>query len=588
MIPFRVRDDAMLTLAKIEPNNPATAAAILERLGAAGSSDSTNRAVLHALIPMAAVVPKKAVPRIAKFKDHRWTEVGIHAHELIGKVLALERPTLDQLRQMDALDWRSTPDEGYAVLASIAEAGPKADVAVPLLVELLGSSPPVYLECMALEVLGKVKTGNPRIISALLDRLVAPNPLVKHKARLALQLVDLKEPASVRALAKGLRHGDRMVRFEAAVVLRSWDQMEKLTPPAHAELLAPLLETLQEVNEQLPPGQLDVYLSLLRHFGTRAAPVADALVRLYQTEGYFQKWSAPPFGPQLRGKLLAVLANVGVPDSARPLVLEALKKGPASETDAGYSYTAAARAVATFAEPVEVVPLLLPALKVKGSEREFYYVDWSGLGLGRPTTARLEAIRALATMGAPAKEALPLLRNIAESEPAPPRSLEFVTQEEARRAYNAIAKHAGAVPEPEARQLPFVSGKKDFLHLDERLQVKMDLVLQSPRPQHLLERLQQATRLSFTMDENVDTATPVWASIHLNQMAAWSIMRQLATSPSVQGRWEQLADGYRLVGKKNPEAALGKKPKGTFAPFRDDTNDPVRLTPVCKASSPFS
>jgi HEAT repeat protein len=574
-----VRADAMLTLAKVDPNNVETAAAILEKLGAAGSDDSTNRAVLQALIPMAAVVPKSAVPRIAKFQDHRWTEMGIYAHELIGKVLAVERPTLDQLRTMETIDWRDASDQGYAILATIAEAGPKADFAMPLVVELLISGPPPYLECVALEALGKVKTGNPRIISALLDRLAAKDLLVRHKARLALMLVDLKEPASVRALAKGLRHGDRLVRFEAAVTLRNWDQMAKLTPAGHAEMLAPLLETLGEANEELPTGQLDVYLSLLRRFGTKALPVADAMVKLYQAEGYFKKQG--PYGAQMRGKILAVLANVGVPEPARPLLMEALQKGPTHESDAGYAYAAAAHAVAAFgaavAEPKQAVPLLLPALKVKGKEREFYFIDWSGDGLGRPTSARLEAIRALAKMGPDAKDALPLLRDIAQSEGGRPGSIDLAVQEEARRAFRAIVEQAG---ENGTEKLPFVDGKRDFLHLDERLHVKLNLQLRNPRPQDVLKRLQEATNLIFTMDENVDTTTPVWSSTHMHQITAENVMRQLVKSPNVQGTWEDVGNGYRLVGKKKTSnQGPPKTSKAPFPPFRDDSNNPMAEDP---------
>src|SRR5207244_12054581 len=49
-------------------------------------------------------------------------------------------------------------------------------------------------------------------------------------------------------------------------------------------------------------------------------------------------------GVNLRGKVLAALANVGVPESGRKLVLEILQKGPNDPTDGGFAYAAAARA----------------------------------------------------------------------------------------------------------------------------------------------------------------------------------------------------------------------------------------------------
>jgi hypothetical protein len=571
-----VRDDAMLTLTKIEPKNAEIAAAILERLGAAGADDSTNRAVLQALIAVAPLVPRSAVPRIAKFQEHRWAEMGIYAHEAIGKILALERPTLEQLRKMEAIDWRNAPDQGYSIFATIAEAGNKAEFAVPLLVELLIADLPPYLECVTLETLGKVKTGNPKLISALLDRMMAKDPLVRGKAYQALMIVDLKEPASVRAVAKGLRHSDPRVRSESAALLRRWDETNKLTPAGHDEILAPLIETIKEANDELAAGNLSSCLLLLRGFGARAAPVAETLEKMYRSDAYFKKLGKP-FAAYQRASLLEALANIGIPESARPLFLEALQKGPTNEADSGYAYTVSARAVAAFAEAKQVVPLLLPALKVKGKEREFSYVDWSRKGPdGRSTTARLEAIRALARIGPEASDALPLLREIADAEAGKPGSIELVIQGEARRAYNAIASKLDSNSGKAIQILPFVDGKKDLLHLDDRLQIKLALRLRNPRPQDVLKRLQQATHLIFTMDENVDTETPAWGSVQMHQTAAWSVMRQLATAPSVRGNWEQTAYGYRLAGqKKSPDKSAVKNSKTPFPPFVDDTDDPL-------------
>src|SRR5262245_1541562 len=173
----------------------------------------------------------------------------MYAYLAIGKILALERPTLDQLRTLESIDWRDTTDQGYSVLATIQDAGPQATFAMPLLVELFTAEPPVYMQCVALDSFGKIKTGHPRIISLLLERLTASDLVLREKARRNLYNVDLHESPSVKALAKGLRHADRYVRYEAAVVLRGWDQESKLSPEGLAEMLPPLLETLSEVND---------------------------------------------------------------------------------------------------------------------------------------------------------------------------------------------------------------------------------------------------------------------------------------------------------------------------------------------------
>ena len=131
------------------------------------------------------------------------------------------------------------------------------------------------------------------------------------------------------------------------------------------------------------------------------------------------------------------LANIGVPKEARPLVLDVLKNGP---SDNPYAYAAAARAVGTFGpEARGAVPLLTPALKADGKELVHYFIDWSGKrGTFPPTSARLEAIRALAAIGPDARDALPQLKEIAAQKAGPAGSLDAVIPQEARRAVAAI------------------------------------------------------------------------------------------------------------------------------------------------------
>lgn len=439
----RVREDAMHTLSKIDSGNRDIAAAIVERLGAPASDDSQNRAVMGALIRMAPVVPKSALPTIIKFREHRWTDVCLDAYELAGKVLNLERPSLDKLKAMEFIDWQGSPDQGYAILAAIREAGPQAEPAMPLLVELLSTNPPVYLQCAVLETLAKVKTGHPRIISALLDGMVHNDPVLRNSAIVALRQVDLKAPPSVRAMAKGLRHADPKVRYYAAVNLRSWDQLGKLTRAGLAEMLPPLLENLREVNADVSPGLLEVYVQLLRHFGPDAAPVAEPLLKIYTSEAYFKN-QTPADAARRRGWILATLGNVGVPASARSLVLEALKSDPVSELDSGFLFTAAARAIGTFGpEAREAVPLLLPLLQADPQSNLVFDITWSAKSY---TTPRVEAMRALARIGPDAKEALPLLKDLAARKPGPAGSIDAIVPQEARRAIEAIEGKGGPAP----------------------------------------------------------------------------------------------------------------------------------------------
>ena len=169
---------------------------------------------------MAPVVPKSALPQIEKFLEHRVTDFGVSAHELIGKIHALKRPDLDEIKALESIDWRKSPDQGYAVLAGIAGAGSKADFAAPLLLAMLDSMPPPYLEVAALDVLGKIKTEEPKAIAAIIDRLAAKDMYVRNKARITLAQVDPKKPAVIRNIAIGFKHDDLNVRLGVASTLR--------------------------------------------------------------------------------------------------------------------------------------------------------------------------------------------------------------------------------------------------------------------------------------------------------------------------------------------------------------------------------
>jgi hypothetical protein len=68
---------------------------------------------------------------------------------------------------------------------------------------------------------------------------------------------------------------------------------------------------------------------------------------------------------------------------------------------------------------------------------------------------------------------------------------------------------------------------------------------------------------------------------HSVQTPVHQHMRQLANSSVIQGKWEDMGDGYRLVGKEKKPDDKPKK-KIVFPPFRDDSNDPLPDDPRLK------
>jgi hypothetical protein len=147
--------------------------------------------------------------------------------------------------------------------------------------------------------------------------------------------------------------------------------------------------------------------------------------------------------------------------------------------------------------------------------------------------------------------------------------IELAMRQEARRAYQAIS--GTALPPMKG---VFADGKKDMLHQDERLQVKLVLKLRFPRPKDVLKRLEQATSLKFSFDANIDPEAVV-GNIYAVNVEAWKVMRQMASAASIQGAWEDLGDGYRLTARTK----VVRKNTGIVPRFRDDSFDPLPEDP---------
>jgi hypothetical protein len=113
---------------------------------------------------------------------------------------------------------------------------------------------------------------------------------------------------------------------------------------------------------------------------------------------------------------------------------------------------------------------------------------------------------------------------------------------------------------------PFVDIANDPLRNDPRLQVKVKMKLRNPRAHHILSRLEKATGLTFSADENVDAERPVFAALEWNTRAC-NVMDSLARSPTIQGKWKKVEGGYQLIGKPRDKEA---------EPFVDP--DPERIT----------
>jgi protein SCO1/2 len=171
------------------------------------------------------------------------------------------------------------------------------------------------------------------------------------------------------------------------------------------------------------------HLDRLRH-----EPSADAsrtLATLLPEQSPLYRGRGPNEVARLRTYLFATLADVGPPAEALPHVLGELRFG--HRVDLLAASARAAGAMGSAARPA--VPALLRILSPAFHDDQVCLNVYEAyVPCADPTTARLEAVRALGRIGPQEREAVSALRVLAESEPAGPAETELALRREAQRA----------------------------------------------------------------------------------------------------------------------------------------------------------
>jgi len=90
------------------------------------------------------------------------------------------------------------------------------------------------------------------------------------------------------------------------------------------------------------------------------------------------------------------------------------------------------------------------------------------------------------------------------------------------------------------------------LRNDLRLARPVPLRMENATVSEVLEQLQQATGLAFTLSERLEVNGDL-GRVDTQRAQAWAVMEWLASKQAWPARWEQTGDGYRLV----PAAAMG-------------------------------
>ena len=83
------------------------------------------------------------------------------------------------------------------------------------------------------------------------------------------------------------------------------------------------------------------------------------------------------------------------------------------------------------------------------------------------------------------------------------------------------------------------------LRRDESLQVPLGREVTKPSSEDLAKILEEATRMSFTIDERLLSSQPDYGFWKLGKI--WSVMLHMAEKQPLPCRWERTSDGYHLT-----------------------------------------
>jgi hypothetical protein len=401
---------AFRAMLKIDPRHPDVLPLLIQNLDSANGQNSHTQIICDALGesgPAAA----KALPELEKILDDTETSVAAAAYRAIGRIRNLPRPSLEELEKQNEIDWKAR-DGGFAVLAAIEEAGPKARFAVPWLLKALNEEHPKYQQAAVMEALGRTKPLDPRAVEALFDGLTSDDDVITKAASVALDLIARQRAAGLLpAYIEGLRHPLAKVRTVAALELRYYGRAAK---PALTEVI----EGIKQADAMTPYKLYVAFLDILRELGPDGAKAADTLTSQLSERSAIFKGRNKDLVHQLRRYIFATLADVGGSKKALPAILDGLKNSDPRYVDV---YAAAARAAGALgAEGRDAIPGLLLALKADFRDHAVSFQSFDTPHLVQTigaTSGRIEAIRALARMGPAAREALPLLTRLAGEKP---------------------------------------------------------------------------------------------------------------------------------------------------------------------------
>jgi len=272
---------------------------------------------------------------------------------------------------------------------------------------------PAYLRCAALRSLG-YQTNQAGAVQALLEAIEEGDDFISELAGNVLNSLPPVDARGVAALAEGMRSTNEVVRLHALLRLNKAGQSVNGT--AGAIVLA-----LNRIAKEGAPGrESGLCLEIARKLGGQIAPGTGSLVEMLAETSPVYRDLTKHEVDRIRGMTFVALAAAETPPGALESIVGALAT---SDESSVHEFAGAARAAAGLGPRGRVV---IPQLKRALDTSDTSWSDWIALetfdahanASAAYTTPQVEALRALAVLGAKDAEVIRAIGIFAKAAPA--------------------------------------------------------------------------------------------------------------------------------------------------------------------------
>lgn len=382
---------------------PATVPTLVQQFQNPSAMHRDRKAALNALASLGPAAAE-TVPALEAELSNPRSELSYAAYRALGAIR--NEPLLDHKTLFTQGAKLFLGREGFCAFKSLSQPGVPRDRALLLLHEVLSTNLPSPIQLMALDTLGQMKPSDPSSICALVKSIGSSDDFIATTAAAALTHAPMTNPPAMDVLVGAVVSGKDRVAVESAKALARFG-------PQAAPLLRAIIEALKRSTGDTDFRRVGAYLHVLRAMGLDACAAGPALAEMLEESAPIYQGSHPFGAKSVRRYLLLTLADIGVPSSALPAIIDEL-----SNTLEPPTLAAAARAAGHVGPGKEkVVPFLRQALERKGLSTavSLETIESKKGPVPEPVTSPyLEIIHALARLGPTARGAVPVLRDRAK------------------------------------------------------------------------------------------------------------------------------------------------------------------------------